>query len=200
MSVAAQLPGDGERSRRAGTRRAVPLSEVLAVIREDYETHARDASKPGFRALLVYRLNAWRLTIPSRPLRLPLTVVLNAAFRWIRNHYGIELHPTATVGKRLRLLHQGTIVIHRYARIGDDCQILHDVTLGAVDGVSPDSGPTLGNGVQVGAGATIIGPVTVGDGARIGPNAVIMTDIPPGATAFAPPARIIHPVPDPADD
>ncbi len=173
------------------------LSDVLDLVREDYQTYRRDATKPGFRAMLVYRLNVWRLTIPIRALRLPLTILLNGAFRWIRNHYGIELHPTATIGRRFHIIHQGGIVIHRYAKIGDDCQILHGVTLGAVDGVDPDSGPTLGNGVQVGAGAIIIGSITVGDGARIGPNAVVMTDVPPGATAFATPARLIHPATSP---
>jgi serine O-acetyltransferase len=167
------------------------LSEVTAVIREDYATHRSDASKPGFRAVAVYRLDSWRLTIRSRSLRLPLTLVIRTAARWIRNHYTIELPPTAKIGRRFRIIHQGEIVIHRYARIGDDCLVLNGVTVGGVHGVSRDTAPVLGNRVEIGTGAKILGRVVIGDGAKIGPNAVVLSDVPAGATAFAPPARLI---------
>jgi serine O-acetyltransferase len=171
---------------------------VITLIREDYQTYWKDATKPGFKALVVYRLNSWRASIPSRALRLPLSLVFGAAFRWIRNHYGIELPHTAVIGHRFTIIHQGGIVVHRYATIGDDCQILHGATLGAAGEMTRESAPRVGNGVQIGAGAMIIGKVTIGDGAKIGPNAVILSDVPAGATAFATPARIIYP-PQPAD-
>jgi serine O-acetyltransferase len=172
---------------------APTLAEVWALIREDYAMHSFSMTKPGFRALLVYRLNAWRLTLRSRPLRMPLTVVGEFAFRFVRNRYGIEFPPTCKIGRRLVIYHNGGIVVHRYGVIGHDCVLLHGVTLGATNGVSRDSGPTLGNGVKLGTDAKVIGGVSIGDGATIGPNAVVMMDVPPGAVAFAPAARLIFP-------
>lgn len=169
------------------------FNALVAVVREDYATYDRDATRPGFKALLVYRIGAWRLTIRQRFLRVPLTVISNLAYRWIRNHYGIELPATATIGRRFRIVHQGSIVIHRYAQIGDDCRILHGVTIGAIDGAGPGTSPKIGHRVQIGAGAMVLGPVTVGDDANIGANAVVTMDVPAGATAFAAPARIIYP-------
>lgn len=169
------------------------FSDVVALIREDYETHWKDASAPGFRALMVYRVDAWRLTVSRRALRLPLTLLCRTAFRWIRNNHGIEIPPTALIGRRLQIIHWGGIVVHRYATIGDDCTLLHGATIGAYDNVDRESAPRLGNNVQVGAGAMVMGRVTIGDGAKIGPNAIIMTSVPAGATAFATPARMLYP-------
>lgn len=179
--------------REAPSRTPRGVSRLRALIREDYETHDRALSNPSFRALVVYRVNSWRLTVSPRILRAPLTVLARWGFRWIRNRYGIELPPTAAIGRRVKFVHPGGIVIHRYAVIGDDCRILHGVTLGAVDSVDRDAAPRIGNRVRLGAGAKIIGSVTVGDDARIGPNAVVMSDVPARATAFTAPARIIYP-------
>lgn len=167
---------------------------LFALIREDYETHKPSAwSNPAFRAMAVYRFNRYRLGVKSRWLRLPLTVLALVTSHWIRNHYGIEIPPTAQLGRRVYIIHNGGIVIHRYAVIGDDCWILHGVTLGSAGPVTRDNAPKLGKGVRVGAGAMILGGITIGDGAKVGPNAVVMRDIPPGATAFAAPARLIYP-------
>ncbi len=113
--------------------------------------------------------------------------------RWVRNHYGIELHYTAKIGRRLQIAHQGAIVIHEHARIGNDCVIRQGVTLGAAGEYSVEKAPRLGDNVSVAAGAMILGDVEVGDGASIGPNAVVMSDVPPGAVATIAPARIIQP-------
>lgn len=194
-----QAPRDGSlRTGGRGDQResgGMTFSEVLALIREDYDVYWRDATKPGFKAMVVYRLNAWRVSMPSRAMRAPLTLVLSPAYRWIRNHYGIELPPTARIGRRFFIIHQGGIVVHRYARIGDDCRILHGATLGAVGDMTKESAPNIEDNVSIGAGAMILGGVTVGAGAKIGPNAVVLSDVPPGATAFATPARVIHPPP-----
>jgi serine O-acetyltransferase len=147
--------------------------------------------RPGFHAVATHRVATWLRTVP-RPLRVLLAPVVTVLYLWNRNVYGIELPAETVVGRRLRISHQGGIVIHGSARIGDDCVIRQNVTIGAVNPERASHAPTLGTGVEVGAGAAIIGRVTVGDGARIGPNSVIMSNVPAGSTAFAPNARVIQ--------
>jgi serine O-acetyltransferase len=105
---------------------------------------------------------------------------------------GIEIHPGATIGKRVFIDHGMGVVIGETAEIGDECTIYQGVTLG---GTSLYKGakrhPTLGRGVVVSAGAKVLGGFTVGDGARIGSNAVVIKPVPPGTTAVGIPARII---------
>jgi serine O-acetyltransferase len=169
-----------------------------ALVREDWVTNGRDWTRPGFRALFMYRLGVWRMGIRWRLLRWPFSVLYRVLHRWVRNHYGIELHYTAKVGRRVTIAHQGAIVIHEGAEIGDECVIRQGVTLGAAGHYSAVEAPRLGRGVNVGAGVVIMGSVTIGDGAKIGPNAVVMGHVPGGAIATAAPARIIAP-PKPDD-
>ena len=107
---------------------------------------------------------------------------------------GIEIHPGAKIGRRVFLDHGLGIVIGETTDIGDDCTIYQGVTLGGTSlykGVKRH--PTLGKGVVVSAGAKVLGGFKVGDGARIGSNAVVLKEIPAGATAVGIPARILHP-------
>lgn len=104
---------------------------------------------------------------------------------------GIEIHPGATIGKGLCIDHGIGVVIGETAEIGDDVLIYHGVTLG---GTGKDKGkrhPTIGNGVVIGAGAKVLGPIKVGDNAKIGANAVVVKDVPEGATAVGIPAKNI---------
>ena len=104
---------------------------------------------------------------------------------------GIEIHPGATIGKGLCIDHGMGVVIGETAEIGDDVLIYHGVTLG---GTGKDKGkrhPTIGNGVVIGAGAKVLGPIKVGDNAKIGANAVGVKDVPEGATAVGIPAKNI---------
>jgi serine O-acetyltransferase len=106
---------------------------------------------------------------------------------------GIEIHPGATIGRRVFIDHGFGVVIGETAEIGDDCTIYQGVTLG---GTSLSKGkkrhPTLAPGVIIGAGAKILGAFTVGEGAKVGSNAVVLKEVPPGATAVGNPARIIQ--------
>ena len=140
---------------------------------------------PGVHALLIHRLAhcAWR-----------------NGFHWLgrflshlgRFLTGIEIHPGATIGRRVFIDHGMGVVIGETAEIGDDCTIYQGVTLG---GTSLYRGtkrhPTLGKGVVIGAGAQVLGGFEVGDGAKIGSNAVVIKPVPAGATAVGIPARII---------
>lgn len=104
---------------------------------------------------------------------------------------GIEIHPGAKIGKGLFIDHGSGVVIGETSEIGDNVTIYHGVTLG---GTGKDKGkrhPTIGNNVIIGTGAKVLGPVNVGDGAKIGANAVVVKDIPKGATAVGVPAKII---------
>ena len=117
--------------------------------------------------------------------------------RWVshiaRFLTGIEIHPGATIGRRVFIDHGMGVVIGETAVVGDDCTIYQGVTLG---GTSLAKGakrhPTLGRGVIVGANSQVLGGFTVGDDARVGSNAVVLKPVPPGATAVGNPARIIQ--------
>ncbi len=116
--------------------------------------------------------------------------------RWLSNMArwltGIEIHPGATIGRRVFIDHGMGVVIGETAEIGDDCTIYQGVTLGGTT-LERDTKrhPTLGRGVVVSAGAQVLGPFTVGAGARIGANSVVLKAVPPGATAVGIPARVI---------
>ena len=99
---------------------------------------------------------------------------------------GIEIHPGATIGKRLVIDHGVGCVIGETAEIGDDCIIFHGVTLGGLKFDRVKRHPTVGNGVLIGAGAKVLGPILIGDRARIGANAVVMKDVKPDGTVVAP--------------
>jgi serine O-acetyltransferase len=109
---------------------------------------------------------------------------------WSRFWTGIEIHPGATIGRRVFIDHGMGIVIGETAEIGDDSTLYHGVTLGGTSWNKGKRHPTLKAGVVVGAGAKILGPIVVGEGAKIGSNAVVVRDVPPGATAVGIPARI----------
>jgi len=138
---------------------------------------------PGFQALLYYRLAHW---LWERGWHLAGRFVSHVG----RMLTGIEIHPGARIGKRLFIDHGMGVVIGETAEIGDDCTLYQDVTLG---GTSLDRGqkrhPTLGNDVIVSAGAQVLGPFRVGDGARIGAQAVVLKEVPNGATMVGIPAR-----------
>jgi serine O-acetyltransferase len=140
---------------------------------------------PGLHALWMHRIAhaCWRAGLRW------LGRFVSHLSRWLT---GIEIHPGAVVGRRVFMDHGMGIVVGETAEIGDDCTIYQGVTLG---GTSLTRGakrhPTLGRGVIVGAGAKVLGGFTVGDGARIGSNAVVVREVPAGATALGNPARTL---------
>lgn len=137
---------------------------------------------PGVQALGLFRVSHWlwglRLRFLARLLSY-LTRILT----------GIEIHPAARIGKRFFIDHGFGVVIGETALIGDDVTIYHDVTLGGTSWTTGVRHPQLGNGIIIGAGAQLLGPIHVGDNARIGANAVVVTDVPAGATMVGVPAR-----------
>ncbi|NJR49405.1 MAG: serine acetyltransferase [Leptolyngbyaceae cyanobacterium CSU_1_3] len=169
-----------------------PLS-LWQHLKEDWIAHGQDWTKPGFRAVAVHRFGVWRMGIGSKILRAPFSILYRMLFRKVRNTYGIELPYSVQLGRRVVVEHQSGIVIHGNCTIGDDSIIRQGVTLGNRYMERLMDAPTLGKRVNIGAGAKIFGNVTIGDGASIGANAVVLCDVPPGATAVGIPAKIIFP-------
>ena len=105
---------------------------------------------------------------------------------------GIEIHPSAVIGKGLLIDHGMGVVIGETAQIGNNCTIFHGVTLGGRGNVIGKRHPTLGDNVFVGAGAKILGNIKIGNNVKIGANAVVLTDVPDNATAVGVPAQVVR--------
>lgn len=141
---------------------------------------------PGLHAVLIHRFShqLW-----SYGFKWLARVLSNVA----RLFTGIEIHPGATIGRRFFIDHGMGVVIGETAEIGDDCTLYHGVTLGGTSWQKGKRHPTLGNDVVVGAGAKILGPITLGDGVRVGSNAVVVKNVPDGATVTGIPGRVVTP-------
>ena len=146
------------------------LKEEIAVV-FDRDPAARNTWEvitcyPGFHALLFHRFAHWLWEIGL----MWLARLTSHLGRWLT---GIEIHPGATIGQRFFIDHGMGVVIGETAEIGDDCTLYHGVTLGGTSWNKGKRHPTLGNGVVIGAGAKILGPITIGAAAKIGSNAVV---------------------------
>ena len=183
---------------RDATCRRSPGPAWRSRLREDLDTAARRdpaarsraellLAYPGLHAIWLHRLahGMWR-----RPgLRLAARVVshLNRGFT------GIEIHPGATIGRRFFIDHGMGVVVGETAEVGDDVMLYHGVTLGGRSQSRGKRHPTIEDGVTIGAGARVLGPVRVGRGSQIGANAVVVRDVPAGVVAAGIPARARYP-------
>lgn len=170
------------------------IKGLMDQIHEDWSVNGQDWTMPGFRAIAVHRFGTWLSGKRGGVLKSCLFVLYHALYRYVRNHYGVEIPLTTIIGRRLWLVHQSGIVFHWKAEIGDDCLIRHNATIGAAYGGQKmlHKGPKLGHRVEVGPGAVIFAGVRIGDEAVIGPNAVVMSDVPAGARVFVEAPRVIR--------
>lgn len=175
---------------------ATPPPGLWQQIKEDWQAHGKDWTKPGFRAVAIQRFGVWRMSVQPKWLRAPLSVLYRMLYRKARNTYGIDLPYSVKLGRRVVIEHQGAIIIHGDCVIGDDSIIRQGVTLGNRYLDRPLDAPRLGQRVNVGAGAKILGGVSIGDDVTIGANAVVLKDIPAGHTAVGIPAKILAPKPE----
>jgi GT2 family glycosyltransferase/serine acetyltransferase len=185
-------------STSAAARTDLPMLNLLA---EDFATHNRDLTEPGFWAVATHRIGT-RALDESRPRaeRAALDVAYRAMFTAVDWIWGIHLPRTVSLGRRVRLWHHGSMLLHAKS-IGSDVHLRHDTTLGPVrarrPGVAettPDATaelPVIEDGADIGSGVCVLGAVHVGRGAFVGANTVVLKNVPPGATVLGVPARIV---------
>lgn len=140
---------------------------------------------PGFHALIYYRVSHWFY----RHKRFFLARMVS---QWGRGFTGIEIHPGATIGNGLFIDHGAGVVVGETAEIGDNVTLYHGVTLG---GTGKDEGkrhPTVCDNVLLGAGCKVLGPITIGENSRVGANSVVLSCVPPNATAIGIPAQVVR--------
>lgn len=164
---------------------------LFGIWKEDLAAHDGDWTRPGFRALAAHRFGVWRMGVRSRVLRAPLSLIYRFFYRRYRDRLGIELPFSAWIGRRVVFEHQHGIVVHGSSIIGDECVLRQGVTLGNRHMDRPYDAPRLGRGVNIGAGAVLLGKIELGDRAQVGANAVVLSDVSAGETVVGIPARPI---------
>ena len=171
----------------------------MNIVIEDLKAQREGLLGLGFWALQVYRFGHARFVIGNKIVRAPWTITYVILHKLAEILCGISIGSTARIGRRLSIEHHGCIVIHGASVIGDDCLIRHGVTLGNTGFDDPFGAPHIGNRVQIGAGAKILGRIRIGDGAIIGANAVVTRDVPPNTVVAGNPARVMKPRPPKSD-
>jgi serine O-acetyltransferase len=158
-------------------------------VREDWRTYEGDLTRQGLGVMLVYRFGRWRYTIQQQWLRLPMSILYKMLKLLSQILTGIDLPCEVQVGRRLIIEHFGDIIISGDTVIGDDVVIRNGVTIGLKrTGIA--GAPIIGNRVDIGAGAKILGAIRIGDDVVIGANAVVLKDIPANSLAVGVPAII----------
>jgi serine O-acetyltransferase len=160
---------------------------MLENIRSDLRAHGGNWGAQGFWALLVYRFGRWRYRIETPLLRKPFSLLYRIAFKWVQMVAGIELPCEAEIGRNFVIDHSGGIVVSGFARFGDDCRIRTGVVVGLAR-VDDPCAPVIGNNVDIGAGAKVLGRIRIGNNVHIGANAVVVADVPDDHVAVGVPA------------
>jgi serine O-acetyltransferase len=158
-------------------------------IRSDFGAHGRDWGAQGFWVMIVYRFGQWRYGVRPAPLRKLFSLVYKFLFKLVQIVTGIELPCEAIVGRNFVIDHFGGIIVSGAARFGDNCRIRTGVVIG-LRRVNEPRAPVIGNNVDIGAGAKLLGPIKVGDNSIIGANAVVLDDVPENSIAIGVPAII----------
>jgi len=176
---------------RGATNRNPADIGFWALVAEDFRTHERDPLSQGFWALFWHRFGNWRMGVRPRALRIPLSLVYFTMYRLGQRTGGIMLPYSVPVGRRVKLEHFGGMILSAH-EIGNDVIIRQNTTFGIAGLDDLEGRPTIGDGVEIGAGAVVIGNIHVGAGAIIGANAVVAKPVPPGTVVGGVPARIIR--------
>lgn len=155
-----------------------------ALLREDFRTHERDPFSQGFWALAVHRFGNWRMGVRPRPLRLPLSLLYKVLEKLVEWLCGISLKYTVRVGRRVRIWHQGGMVLGALA-IGDDVQIRQNTTFGVKRRGDPRwLKPVIGDRCDIGAGAVLVGGIEIGADSVIGANVVLAQSVSAGSVVL----------------
>jgi serine O-acetyltransferase len=165
------------------------IGKLVKQLREDFERHGGDVRNLSLWAVAVYRYGAWANELPPSPLRWIASKAYAPLFMGVEMATGCTINREAKIGEGFHLIHGGNVRIHPDTVIGKDCAILHDVTIGT--NMGKHGVPVIGDGVHIGSGAKILGPITIGDGAIIAANSLVLSDVPAGCTAIGVPARVL---------
>ena len=158
-------------------------------IREDFRAHNRHWGAQGFWVMVVYRFGRWRYGIKPVILRKPFSFLYKLLFKFIQIITGIELPCEVQIGRNFVIDHFGGIIISGYAQFGDNCRIRNGVVVG-LRRVEEKSAPVIGDNVDIGAGAKVLGPIRIGNNVVIGANAVVLSDVPDNSIAVGVPAQV----------
>lgn len=167
----------------------VSVNMMFQNIRQDLKAHNGDWAAQGFWVLVVYRFGRWRYGVRPAIFRKALSFIYKIAFKFIQVVTGVELPCEAQIGNNFVIDHFGGIIVSGYAKFGDNCRIRNGVVVG-LRRVTEPVAPTIGNNVDIGSGAKVLGPITIGNNVLIGANAVVLTDVPENCTATGVPAVI----------
>jgi len=158
-------------------------------IRQDLKAHGGNWGAQGFWALAVYRYGRWRYGIRPALLRKPFSLLYRILYKLIQVLTGIELPCEVEIGRNFVIDHFGGIIISGYAKFGDNCRIRNGVVVG-LQRVDDPAAPVIGDNVDIGAGAKVLGRISIGNNVAIGANAVVITDVPDDCMATGVPAVV----------
>jgi serine O-acetyltransferase len=158
-------------------------------IRDDLRAYDGNWGAQGFWVMTVYRFGRWRYTVRWVILRKTLSLVYRFLFKITQIITGIELPCEVTVGRNFIIDHFGGIIVSGYARFGDNCRIRNGVVIG-LRHIDQKAAPVIGDNVDIGAGAKLLGPIHIGNNTIIGANAVVLCDVPENSIAVGVPAVI----------
>ncbi|QEW06242.1 serine O-acetyltransferase [Nitrincola iocasae] len=161
----------------------------INLLKEDYATHGGHIFNQGFFALLCHRFGNWRMSFKNKLVRAPLTLMYLFLRQWCQIFCGIQLDYIVKVGRRVKIEHFGGIIINA-RQIGDDVIIRQNTTIGIKTVRDPNGRPIIGNRVDIGAGAVIVGNIIIGDDVVIGANSVVSFDVPSGSIVKLPRAEV----------
>ncbi len=158
-------------------------------IKADLKSYQGDFGAQGFWVMVVYRFGRWRYGVRPALLRKFFSLIYKILYKLMQILTGIELPCEADIGKNFIIDHFGGIVVSGYAKLGDNCRIRNGVVIG-LKNVEEIGAPVIGNNVDIGAGAKVLGKITIGHNVLIGANAVVISDVPDNSIAVGVPAVI----------
>jgi len=159
-------------------------------LRDDLKAYRGNWGAQGFWVMVVYRYGRWRYGVRPVILRKMFSGVYRVLYKCAQIITGIELPCEAQVGRNFVIDHFGGVIVSGHARFGDNCRIRNGVVVG-LKNVDQPTAPVIGNDVDIGAGAKVLGNIRIGNNVTIGANAVVLSDVPDNCIAIGIPARIV---------
>ena len=159
-------------------------------LREDLQAYNGNWGAQGFWVMVVYRYGRWRYRVRPAIVRKFFSFIYHVLFKFVQITTGIQLPCEVDVGRNFVIDHFGGIMISGYAKFGDNCRVRNGVVIGILR-VGEKSAPIIGNNVDIGVGAKLLGPIRIGDNVLIGANAVVVRDVPDNSVIMAVPAVIL---------